>query len=486
MQRSHLIHYVADPDNLDSEITWSVSGNSALTVSIVNRVATITIPNVNWNGSETITFRATDPGSLSNSDAAVFTVTAVNDPPVVTDIPNQTIAEGASFATINLDNYVSDIDDADNQITWTYSGNTNLSVTITNRVATITVPGADWNGSETITFRASDDDGASATDPATFTVTPVNDAPVVTDIPGQSITEGSSFVTISLDNYVSDVDNTDAEITWTYSGNTQLGVSIAARVATITIPNSDWNGSETITFRATDPGSLWDDDGATFTVTGVNDAPVMTDIPDQTIAEGAAFATISLDNFVSDVDNADNLLSWNYSGNTQLAVSIVSRVATITAPNADWNGAETITFTVSDPGGLSASDAATFTVTAVNDAPVVSDIPNQTIAEGASFTTISLDNYVYDPDNTDVQMNWSFTGNSGLIVSIVARVATISVPNADWNGSEIITFRATDPGSLYGQDAVTFTVTGVNDAPVITDIPDQTIAEGAAFVTISS
>ena len=166
---------------------------------------------------------------MSNSDAAVFTVTAVNDPPVVTDIPNQTIAEGASFATINLDNYVSDIDDADNQITWTYSGNTNLSVTITNRVATITVPGADWNGAETITFRASDDDGASATDPATFTVTAVNDAPVVTDIPGQSITEGSSFVTISLDNYVSDVDNTDAEITWTYSGSTQLGVSIAGK-----------------------------------------------------------------------------------------------------------------------------------------------------------------------------------------------------------------------------------------------------------------
>ena len=104
----------------------------------------------------------------------------------------------------------------------------------------------------------------------------MNDAPVVTDIPNQSITEGSSFVTISLDNYVSDVDNTDSEITWTYSGNTQLGVSITARVATITVPNSDWNGSETITFRATDPGSLWDDDGATFTVTGVNDAPVIT------------------------------------------------------------------------------------------------------------------------------------------------------------------------------------------------------------------
>ena len=66
----------------------------------------------------------------------------------------------------------------------------------------------------------------------------------------------------------------------------QLTVSIVARVATITIPNLDWNGAETITFKATDPGWLWDDDAAVFTVTAVNDPPVVTDIPDQTIAGG--------------------------------------------------------------------------------------------------------------------------------------------------------------------------------------------------------
>ncbi len=46
-------------------MTWTYSGNTALTVSIdVNRVATITIPDANWNGAETITFTATDPGLL--------------------------------------------------------------------------------------------------------------------------------------------------------------------------------------------------------------------------------------------------------------------------------------------------------------------------------------------------------------------------------------------------------------------------------------
>jgi hypothetical protein len=92
-----------------------------------------------------------------------------------------------------------------------------------------------------------------------------------------------------------------------------------------------------------------------------NEAPVVADIPDQTIAEGSSFATINLDDFVADPDNADNTLGVSISG---------SRVATISVPNPDWNGAETITFTATDPGTLFDSDSATFTVTAINDAPV--------------------------------------------------------------------------------------------------------------------
>jgi hypothetical protein len=286
-----------------------------------------------------------------------------------------------------------------------------------------------------------------------------NQRPVVSGIPDQTIAEGGSFTTISLDAYVSDVDNTDADMTWTYSGNTNLTVAITGRVATITTPGADWSGAETITFRATDPGSLWDEDDATFTVVAGNDAPVVSDIPDQTIAEGASFTAISLDAYVSDVDNTDDEMTWTYSGNTNLTVAITGRVATITTPGANWNGAETITFTATDPGLLTDSDSATFTVTAVNDPPVVSGIPDQTIAEGASFTAISLDAYVSDVDNTGAQMNWTYSGNTQLIVTITNSVAIITTLGANWNGAETITFTAKDPGQLSGSDGATFTVT---------------------------
>ena len=108
----------------------------------------------------------------------------------------------------------------------------------------------------------------------------INDAPVVTDIPGETIFEGASFATVPLNDYVSDVDNSDAQMTWSYTGTTDLTVSIdpVTHVATISAPNDDWSGAETITFTATDPGLLFDADDATFTVTAVNDAPVA--VPD--------------------------------------------------------------------------------------------------------------------------------------------------------------------------------------------------------------
>ncbi|KPA19162.1 hypothetical protein MHK_000620, partial [Candidatus Magnetomorum sp. HK-1] len=149
------------------------SGQSELTISIDNRIASITLPNENWNGSETISFTAADPAGLTACDSIMLTVTAVNDSPVVSDISDQSITEGNSFATITLDDFVSDVDHSDSEISWTQTGETDLSVAINNRIATISTPNENWNGSETITFTATDADGLTDTDSATFTVTPV-------------------------------------------------------------------------------------------------------------------------------------------------------------------------------------------------------------------------------------------------------------------------------------------------------------------------
>jgi subtilisin family serine protease len=259
-----------------------------------------------------------------------------------------------------------------------------------------------------------------------------NAVPVVKGIPNQTIDEGGSFTLIQLNNYVTDGNHTDAEMTWSSSGNNALIVTIDnnKNTATVQTPNNDWSGAETIRFTATDPGAASGSQDVVFTVNNINDAPVVADIPDQTVDEGNTFTTFDLDNYVSDVDNSDGEMSWSYSGNSELTVSIDNfNVVTVAIPNNEWAGSETITFKATDPGQLFDSDPAVFTVTAINDAPVVSDIPNQTIDEGATFTTITLDNYVGDPDNVDSEISWTYSGNSALSVAIDAnRIATITIP----------------------------------------------------------
>jgi hypothetical protein len=153
----------------------------------------------------------------------------VNDPPVVSDVSNQTIAEGASFATIDLDDMVEDVDDPDSLIIWEVQGNNNITVTMTDRIVQITPDDPDWNGSDTLIFVATDTSGASDTDTSIFMVTPVNDAPVlVRAIPDTSAEPGKTFSFI-LDSYIfTDVDPGDSLV---YSASMTKGGSTPPWIA---------------------------------------------------------------------------------------------------------------------------------------------------------------------------------------------------------------------------------------------------------------
>lgn len=100
----------------------------------------------------------------------------VNNPPVVNTIPGQTIILGQSFTTFDLDNYGSDPDIGDS-ITWSYSGNTNITVSIdVNKVVTLTAQ-SNWTGENNITFTATDTQNATASKTALFKVNPTDPCP---------------------------------------------------------------------------------------------------------------------------------------------------------------------------------------------------------------------------------------------------------------------------------------------------------------------
>ena len=139
-------------------------------------------------------------------------------------------------------------------------------------------------------------------------------------------------------NFVEDVDNADAEILWSFTGNSDLVIHIDAnRIASISVPSENWNGTEAVTFRATDVGNLFDEDGVIFSVSTDNTAPVADAGPDQTITEGN---TVTLDASGSnDPDGNPISYQWTQTGGVGVTLSSPTAVQpTFVTPSVDGNG----------------------------------------------------------------------------------------------------------------------------------------------------
>ncbi|HHB1609971.1 TPA: tandem-95 repeat protein, partial [Vibrio parahaemolyticus] len=404
------------------------------------------------NGDAEITYTVTD-GALTDQATVKVTVNAVNDTPVVeSNVADQTLAEDFTPYTIDLNTVFSDVDNVDGELKFSVSGNSNIQVAIVNGIATIT-PTADWNGSETLTFTATDPSGESVSQTVDFTVTPVADivadkATVVEDTPtiikvlGNDTFEGDGKV-VSLD---------------TNNGPANGTVSVNPDGSVTYTPNDNYVGKDTFTYVVTS-GGVSESTTVTVNVTPVNDAPVAKD----DIATTQEDTAVTIDVLSNDTDVDGDKLSIQSATvpEAQGKVEIVDGKLVFT-PAENFNGHAEITYTVTD-GALTDQATVKVTVNAVNDTPVVeSNIADQALAEDFTPYTIDLNTAFSDVDNVDGELTFSVSGNSNVLVSIENGIATIS-PTADWNGSETLTFTATDPSGESISQTVNFTVAPVAD-----------------------
>jgi hypothetical protein len=295
-----------------------------------------------------------------------------------------------------------------------------------------------------------------------------NMPPVVGDIPDQTINVGENFVIIPLDDYVDDPDNIDSDITWIARDQEEISVGIMTtggetpgetiKSARITYPTG-WTGSETVTFTATDFGMLSDSDEATFTVlTEGDNYPPVADTGGP-YDEGIVGMSITFDGSQS-YDTDGEIVSYKWSYQTVGASHFPITIGEEEIIEYSWEneGTYNVILEVTDDEGATDTDETQVVILSdVDYSPVVSNIPDQTINSCESFTQINLDSYVYDPDNNDEEITWTYSGNSQITIEITDRIATLTYP-PEWTGSETITFTATDPDMQSDSDEATFTI----------------------------
>ncbi|EJG1163087.1 tandem-95 repeat protein [Vibrio parahaemolyticus] len=460
----------SDVDKVDGELTFSVSGNSNIQVAIVNGIATIT-PTADWNGSETLTFTATDPSGESISQTVNFTVAPVADivadsVTVVEDTP--TIIKVLGNDTFEGDDKVVSLDTNNGPANGTVSVNPDGSVTYT--------PNDNYHGTDSFTYIVTSS-GVSESITVSVDVTPVNDAPVAKD--DIATTQEDTAVTIDVLPNDSDVDGDKLSIESASVPKEQGTVEVVNGKLVFT-PAENFNGDAEITYTVTD-GQLTDEAKVTVTVNPVNDAPtIKVDAVESITEDAVSIDTVVAALTVRDTDTPEDQLAVSLENNSNGYFVLVDNEVKLTQAGVDAvNNDElnlkdlTISASVSDGVNPTASDSDSLIVNRVNDAPTVENaIADQELSEDFATYTIDLNDAFKDSDSA---LNFSVSGNSNVLVSIENGIATIS-PTADWNGSETLTFTATDPSGESISQTVNFTVAPVADivadkATVVEDTP---------------
>jgi len=135
------------------------------------------------------------------------------------------------------------------------------------------------------------------------------------------------------------------------------------------VGNQDFNGTDTITYIVSDDKGSTDTSTVKVTVNVINDTPVVTN-DTVTINEDTS---VIINVLANDTDIDGDTLTVTSATAANGTVTINADSTLDYQGNPDFNGTDTITYTVDDGNGGTGTATVTVDVTAVNDAPVVTD-----------------------------------------------------------------------------------------------------------------
>ncbi|RYE81935.1 MAG: tandem-95 repeat protein, partial [Hyphomicrobiales bacterium] len=392
---AQLLAGVTDIDGPAATITaLSVASGGGTLVQNSPGVWTYT-PAANYAGPVAFSYTASD-GSASTSATATLAVAAVNDAPVLeAALADQSVAEeGVVNFTIPAGAF-SDVDG--NALTLSTSA---LPAWLSFDAATRTFSGtapADFNGFIDVTVTASD--GAlSASDTFRLTVTPVNDAPVVSGpvtLPG--IQEDSAGVVITAAQLLGNASDVDSTLTVT-------GLTVPAAQGTLVsngggiwvfTPAANFSGAAVFSYSVSDGTAPPVATTASLDVMAVNDGPNGVIVVGSPLATDEIAAVGTVVGKVSGTSlDAGVTFTYSFANNPNNIFAIASLTGLITVNDGilidfEQAASHSVTVRATDNNNLSFDQILTITVNDINPENVTGDIRDNILVGGASADTLS-------------------------------------------------------------------------------------------------
>jgi uncharacterized repeat protein (TIGR02543 family) len=401
-----------DSDNDNASITKAaISSNVSLVTAVVSGNTLSLDYLANMYGTATITVTATSNVQTVN-DVFVVTVNGVNDPPMVIHaLGDVTAQEDATDTIFDLSNIFNDIDDDNASITKAAVSSDVSLVTAVVSGNTLTLNyQQDRTGTAMVTVTATSN-GQTVDENLTVTVTPIDDAPIVSNGIGDiMVSEDAPNTTIDFSNVFNDVDDDNASISKTVASSNVTLVTAAMNGNILTLDyQANQHGTATITVTANSNGKTVNEVFG-VTVVAVNDPPeIINEIADILVQENSPNMVIDLSNVFNDPDddNASIVKSAVSSDVSLVTTSVTGNTLTLDYKD---NRVGTAIITVSaTSNGQTVHDYVTVTVT--NDRFLnVYASPGGTANGSGTYEYNAVAAITATPDTGFEFMGWSGTG----------------------------------------------------------------------------
>ncbi|MFV2067355.1 MAG: cadherin-like domain-containing protein, partial [Pirellulales bacterium] len=425
-------------------------------------------PTANFNGADSFSYTVTDGNGGTDTATVNITVNPVNDAPmavvdaVVTNEDTPLVISAASLLANDTDV------DLDTLSIASFTQPTSGTV-VDNGDGTFTyTPNAAYSGPDSFTYTVADGNGGTDTAIVNITVGPVNDPPVASD--DSVVANEDTPLVISAASLLANDTDIDLD-TLSIASFTQptSGTVVDNGDGTFTYtPTANFNGADSFAYTVSDGNGGTDTATVNITVNPVNDAPVAA--IDAVLTNEDTPLVISAASLLGNDTDID-LDTLSIASFTQPASGTVvdNGDGTFTySPTANYNGADSFSYTVIDGNGGTDTATVTITVTPVNDAPVAAadsvstskDTPR--VISAASLLANDAD---VDLDTLSVA---SFTQPaSGTVVDNGNGTFTYT-PIANFIGTESFAYTVSDGNGETSTTTVAVTVT----TAVITETDD--------------
>ncbi|MDT0554269.1 Ig-like domain-containing protein, partial [Urechidicola vernalis] len=477
-------------------------------------------PKLDFFGTDTFDYKILDADGDDSVATVTVTVTSVNDVPMAVDDPNVVIVEDRINAVLYL--LPNDDFGGDGPGTFTLTslppngtatiddqGNTNVLDDVV-----VYSPTPDYNGSDSFTYTITDSDGDASTATVTIELTPVNDEPLAED--DATTTDEDTALNIDVlpnDDFGGDGPSLGPiEVT---SASTAMGGTVVVNENGTTtdptddtidyVPALDFNGTDTFDYNILDVDGDISSARVTITVNSVNDVPIAQDVP-SSILEDASATTIPVtynDDFGGDGPSSTPIVIATVPTNgvatvdDNLTPTDPTDDSIVYTPNANYNGTDTVVYTIEDSNGDTSNATVTITIESVNDLPTA-NADTVTVTEDSGVTSIDV------TANDDFGGDGPSVGTISVVSGSTVEGGTVVVndngtpndptddlvayqPKLDFYGSDTFDYKILDADGDDSVATVTVTVTSVNDVPTaVGDIASVAENSSGTLITVLS